>query len=453
MFFSPFDLCRRRLKKPGSLNILLSNGRFPLTIDLARQLKLLGHFVYVVDPMEYHICKFSISVVKSYYVPAPHVDEQGYIKAVKDAVKASKIDLIIPLHEEILYLSGCKEPSILNCLFAPDFDVLIRLHNKWEFTKWLEAAGLDHPQSWLCKSRNDVMGLALDREMALKPVFGRARCGVHHYKPAEGVPEDLAVDDENHYIAQEWVHGLNYCSYMVVRNGDIQAFCVYPVTETIDGSSCVYFEAIEHPRIFEYCQTIARALPGQSGQIAFDFIEEQSPKDRLVAIECNPRATSGVHLFSGTTLLAKALTDPRHETPSLAQTGHHRQVAPGMMMWDNRDVNVTRYVEHMKRLTSSRDVVFAFNDILPTLMQPFLLTSYYKICQERNLNLPEMFQWDLTWEPSGQKLRHIRGLLEKDEVKEEIFAAGKSKANGYLKGRRIHGSNDYSRPRRPQVAN
>lgn len=32
----------------NALNILLTNGRFPVSIDLARQLKLAGHHVYVV---------------------------------------------------------------------------------------------------------------------------------------------------------------------------------------------------------------------------------------------------------------------------------------------------------------------------------------------------------------------------------------------------------------------
>lgn len=45
-------------RSTASLNILLSNGRFPVSIDLARQLKPAGHNVYAVDPMHYHVCKF-----------------------------------------------------------------------------------------------------------------------------------------------------------------------------------------------------------------------------------------------------------------------------------------------------------------------------------------------------------------------------------------------------------
>lgn len=412
---------RNKHKLDKRLNILLTNGRFPVTIDLARQLKRLGMAVYVVDPMEYHVCKFSNAVKKSFYVPAPHVDNKGYIDAVKHAVDVAHIDLIVPLHEEVLYLAKSREPDIVDRMLCPTFPVLLRLHSKWEFSKWLHKAGLDRPETWLCKTRDDIMALDLSQELALKPVFGRAKSGVYHHKPNEPVPDDVPVSDEIHYVAQEWMNGTSYCSYMVVRNGKIQAFCVYPVIETLDGSSCVYFEAIEHPRIYEYCEKVAKALEGQSGQIALDFIEQpESDGGRLVAIECNPRATSGIHLYSGTTHLAKALTDPNHNPPSLARTGHHRQVAPGMMMWDKKDVTMKRYLQHQKRLMSSRDVVFTTHDMLPVVMQPFLLTSYYKICQERHQRLPEMFQWDLTWEPSGEELQEVRRLLETEDDAENM---------------------------------
>lgn len=87
-------------------------------------------------------------------------------------------------------------------------------------------------------------------------------------------------------------------------------------------------------------------------------------------------------------------------------------------MWDKKDVTFKRYVEHMKRIMTSRDVVFTTHDILPSLMQPFLLTSYYQICRERKLALPEMFQWDLTWEPKGEELEMVRRLIEEEDAKD-----------------------------------
>lgn len=68
-------------------------------------------------------------------------------------------------------------------------------------------------------------------------------------------------------------------------------------------------------------------------------------------------------------------------------------------------------------------------DVGPSLMQPFLLTSYYKICQERRMRLPEMFQWDLTWEPVGEE-------MESEETAERR-GRGAVACRGWVSGRVI----------------
>jgi hypothetical protein len=398
--------------------------------------------------MEYHVCKFSLAVKHSYYSPAPSVDAPGYIKTVKEAVQKSKIDLIIPLHEEIFYLASCEDKEILIRLFAPKFDILYRLHNKWTFSELMLELGFDVPEAHLCKSSDDIYALDKSKEWAVKPVLGRGNTGVHHLhtnSKDEELPT-IDVSDKKPHIAQEWIRGKRYCTYGVFRNGKMQAFGIYPVLETLDGSSSVYFQAVEHTGIRNYVRRIAETL-NITGQLAFDFVEtefkiEDKDKDheaepmgdrgspgsvtvaegdagsnfstksrsRLLAIECNPRATSGIHLWSKSPLLARVLTsgirspyvpapNPTDDTQSsnplkvlIAEPDLGRQVGPGMFMWEHKNANFRRYVEHMKRLVLARDVVFSWTDICPVLVQPFLLTSYYEICRERGrISLADMY--------------------------------------------------------------
>jgi len=358
--------------------------------------------------MHYHVCRFSRAVKRSHWVPTPHIDAHGFIAAVKKVVHHASIDLIIPMHEEIFYLAESKDPEIVNRMFAPPWEVLVRLHNKWSFSKFLGDIGLQAPRAHLCRSRADVERvLQGPGEWAVKPVFGRAARNVFHLKQGDRVPNDCDVCEDTNYIAQEWIAGQRYCTYMVIRGGRVQAFSMYPVWETIDGSSCVYFRSIAHPEVEKYVTAIAAALPEVGGQLAFDLIETE---DRgVMAIECNPRATSGIHLFSGTPLLAQALVSgppvppmPTHYTTFtvIPPQGASRQLAPGMMMWKRSERGWKAYLLHMRRLVRSKDVVFSGGDVLPSLMQPFLLTSYYEICRERQLSLPDMFQWDFVWEPN-----------------------------------------------------
>ena len=207
--------------------VLLSNGRFPVTLDLARQLRRAGHEVYCIDAMEYHVCKFSNAVRQCWQVPSPRVDANGYRAGVKRAIERANIDLIIPMHEEILYLVECEDEEIYRRLFAPSLPVLLRMHNKWEFTQWMKSIGLDAPDAHLCKSYADVekMPQRDEREYALKPVFGRASQNVYHLKSGEPLPSDSEFDvsEECHWIAQEWLKGNRYCTYGIVRQGHVKA--------------------------------------------------------------------------------------------------------------------------------------------------------------------------------------------------------------------------------------
>ncbi|TPX57361.1 hypothetical protein SpCBS45565_g08221 [Spizellomyces sp. 'palustris'] len=417
------------------LNILLTNGRFPVSLDLARQFKASGHKVYVVDPMKYHVCKFSRAVKKSWHVPAPHVDPTGYVKGVKQAVVEANIDLIVPLHEEVFHLTQlCREsPEIIGKLFAPPFDMLICLHNKWYFHKILRRFNLDAPETWLCRSVEDVENLDHSCDMALKPVFGRAKSNLYHLKANHPLPDNLLVGPDNHYVAQVWMYGKQFCTYSVARDGKMLALAIYPVQDTVDGSSCVYFKSIDHPGIRSYVETLIQKL-GYTGQIALDFIETDS---RLVAIECNPRATSGIHLFKRKEGFVKALTttvDPSTPLESLpftlAKIGAQRQLFPGMVMWQHEGVSLKQYLRHLAKLTTTRDVIFSWRDPMPSLMQPFLLTSYYEICRERKMKLGEMFQWDLTWEPKGDELRQVGREMEMWDAQSGVARTAGLQENG-----------------------
>ncbi|KAL2834141.1 hypothetical protein BJY01DRAFT_239203 [Aspergillus pseudoustus] len=405
---------RERHRYPQAVpRILLTNGRFPVSLDLARQFTLAGCKVYCVDPMKFHVCRFSRAVKASRVVPAPHTDAKGYIEGVKNAVKCWGIDHLIPVHEEEYYLAESKDPEILEKLYAPPWELLVRLHSKRHYAQMVSGFGLDIPEIHVCSSMDDVRRLDIEsKEWALKPVFGRANTNVYHLKPGEPVPEDIPVSEEVQYVAQEWISGDRYCSYSVFNHGELKAHGVYPVLETIDGSSSVYFQSCPHPKIKEYVEKLGEHLYPFHGQIGLDFVDTQ---DRLVAFDCNPRATSGVHLWSGTPQLASAFTsaDAEFTGPPRGRLGLpiRRQVFPGMLMWEHRGVNVPRYLKHMWRLVRARDIVWDWVDVMPSLASPVLLTYYYILCQRHKMKLPDLFQWQLIWEPTQDITKDVPPLL------------------------------------------
>ncbi|KAL4932553.1 uncharacterized protein BDV17DRAFT_254670 [Aspergillus undulatus] len=394
--------------------ILLTNGRFPVALDFARQLSLAGCKVYCIDPMKFHVCRFSRAVVASKVVPAPRTDAQGYVEGAKAAVKCWEIDYILPVHEEEYYLAESRDPEILEKLCAPPWELLVRLHSKRHYAQMMREFGLDVPEIHVCNNMDDVKQLDTEnKEWALKPVFGRANTNVYHLKPGEPIPEDVPVSEEVQYIAQEWIRGVRYCSYSVFNHGSLKAHGVYPVLETIDGSSSVYFQSCPHPKIKEYVERLGKHLYPFHGQIGLDFVETT---DRLVTIDCNPRATSGIHLWSGTPELAGAFTtmDKEFTEPPRGKLGTEirREVVPGMLMWEHKDATMRRYLKHMWRLVRARDIVWDWVDVMPSLASPVLLTYYYILCHRHELELPDLFQWHLIWEPTKESLEYVRKLDE-----------------------------------------
>ncbi|KAK4545305.1 hypothetical protein LTR36_003485 [Oleoguttula mirabilis] len=419
---------REALPKDCRLRILLTNGRFPVSLDLARQLHRAGHTVFCVDPMRFHVCAFSVAVKESHTVPAPHDDAKGYVNGVVEAVRKWKIDQIIPVHEEIFFLAESGEREILDRLFAPAFELLVTLHNKWEFTKMMKRMDMDVPKAHLCKNYADVENLSLDKYehgLALKPCFGRASIGVYHLQAGEPLPkpENLDVGHHNHYIAQEWIKGDRYCAYAVVRDGKPEAIGLYPTFDTVDGSSSVFFRQQYHAGIYAYierfCQRCTEIHGPFTGQIAFDFVEDVASK-RIMTINCNPRATSALHLWTGSPDLAYAMTntlpdeiaaDRPIQPPTTPFRSAHVQGSAGLLIWEHQDDTISAWAKHMAHLMGTRDVVWCWRDLMPTMAQPFLLTEYYRICRQTGLQLPDLLESQVSWEPKGEQLKAVRRMI------------------------------------------
>jgi hypothetical protein len=112
------------------------------------------------------------------------------------------------------------------------------------------------------------------------------------------------------WIAQQFVAGRQFCSYSVSQHGRIVAHVVYPAIFTAGQGATISFQAVEHEKIFHWVHTFASHF-NVTGQMAFDFIE--SPDGEAYVLECNPRATSGVHLLASNPRFVESFFDPRIE--------------------------------------------------------------------------------------------------------------------------------------------
>ena len=376
-----------------SRRILLTGGRAPAVLHLARLLKAEGHRIFMAESLGQHLCRFSTAVEKSYRVPEPRNDPEAYLDALVAIVRRHSIDLVIPACEEIFYVARGREAFPEGCRVLCDHPALLeKLHDKDAFVRTLRAHGLDAPRTFRADSRAGLERLwaeAPKGRYVLKPVFSRFGSEVRFLDvPADACP-GVDIGPARPWVLQEFIAGREFCSYSVANEGRLSAHCAYPRRYTA-GHACVHFEAAEVPRIRAWVEEFVRR-ENFTGQIAFDFIEAG---DKLFAVECNPRATSGLHLFEVRDGLGKAFfgESDRIIEPS---TRGARMLALPMLMYGWRSPGWGR------ALGSSRDAIFDRRDPLPFLHQPALVLTLWWRSRRHAMALAAAATADIEWNGDG----------------------------------------------------
>ncbi len=377
-------------------NILITFGRSFLALEMARMFAKAGHRVIVVDSASFSISKYSNAVSAHYRLPSPKEHSKEYIEKLAAIAAKEKVDLLIPMWEDLCYVTSMKHLFPAHCtLFCPDFLTYHTLLNKWTFQVSLEKFKIPHPKTFLIEKSADLKEISFDVPYAFKACYSRAALDVFKVLPGQQPPH-VNISAHNPWIAQQWIDGARYCTYSACRNGKVLAHAAYPVRYTIDGHSCVAFESIEHPGILEWVQNFVQKI-GYTGQIAFDLIEGRDQV--LYAIECNPRSTSGLLLLNDNPAFADVFFKNSHTvvTPKKAA---RKQIATGMAMygWKHIDYTPQAIGTYFKDLFTTSDVVLRRSDLLPFFVQPYLFCKLAYGSRKLQLSIAEYFIHDLKWD-------------------------------------------------------
>jgi len=380
-------------------NILITFGRSFLALEMARHWHAAGHRVFIADSVRYHVSKYSNAVVKTFKVPSPRFHQTEYIQGLLHIVQEEKIDLLIPIYEEISWISKALPRFPSSChVFSPSFELYQQLQNKWLFQEMLHQLGFAPLKSRLIRTQKDLDHHDFNTPFALKPCYSRASHNVQKIEPGQ-IPPQIAIDPNNPWIAQEWATGKKFCTYSICRQGNITAQGIYPVHYAINGNSCVTFEAVEHPEIAQWIESLVARLQF-TGQIAFDFIETDH---KLFAIECNPRATSGLLLFNDSPGIPEAVLGNSHSLLR-PETGTRRQIAMGMLLygWKKNAKPNNNLKDFVSDFFGIKDVVFSSKDPKPFLYEPWIFSYIWTKSRQLELTIPEFFTHDHDW--NGQPL-------------------------------------------------
>ncbi len=378
------------------LTLLLTGGRAPATLELCRLFHAEGHRVLVAETTEHHLCRYSRAVAKSFTVPAPTQDSQGYVEALAAIARTEAVDCVIPACEETFYLAMHKESFPVGCkVFVDSIDTLKVLHNKWEFNRLLQELGISAPRTWLFRSLEDLRkNIPRDVKIIIKPVYSRFASKIQLLEAGDRDPQkELCFDCP--WVAQEFVEGQHFRSYSVVQKGQITAHAIYPARFcTGKMGACLAYEAVDMPKIFRWVQHFAESI-SYNGQLAFDLIVDSD--GNILPIECNPRAIGGVHLFTDGQGLSRAFLGS--EQPLIEpKVGTRKQALLGMLLLGSKAaLSEGNLLAFFKTLILARDVVFRWTDLKPWLYQPLLLKALWKHSRALGVDIIAASTSDIEW--------------------------------------------------------
>ena len=377
-------------------NILLTGGRAPVTLTLARLFAQANHTVFSAESAPYHLCRASSAIRRSYQTPSPKAAPVAYLDALTTIIQHEQIDYLIPTCEEIFYIAQGRAHLSNHCTVLVDaLDQLHRVHNKWLFIQTAEQLNLLVPQTILLTCPQDLLALGKQTAaLVLKPVYSR-------FATATRLPPHSATDlckiiptPAFPWIAQAYITGAAFCTYSIAQQGRLVAHATYPVTFKAGQGAAIVFEACEQPQALAWVQRFVSQTHFH-GQIAFDFI--QRADGELLAIECNPRATSGLHLFGQDLRLVAALLG---QSVGLVKpiAGQLPMLALAMLLYGLPSVRSMAALRQWGQIfLRGQDVIFQRADPLPWFAQFASLWQFWRWSRKYRVGIVEATTLDIAW--------------------------------------------------------
>lgn len=288
-----------------------------MALHLARLFHGAGWRVVLADTPAFPLAAASRACAAYVRLPPPRFDPAAYGEAVEALVARERPALVLPTCEEVFYLAmawRARRPA--TPLFAPDIDLLRRAHNKHDFIGLCRSLGLAVPRTVLLEGRDDLAAIAAEAGgLVFKPAWSRFASRVL-IRPSLRQLAHVVPTPQAPWVAQDFLPGEEISAYAVARGGRLVALSLYRSPYRAGAGAGIYFEPVQDDAARAF---VMRFVAGTrwSGQVSFDLM--RLGDGAVLPLECNPRATSGLHVFRDPHAFVAALTTGSEVAPDLAR--------------------------------------------------------------------------------------------------------------------------------------
>jgi hypothetical protein len=360
-----------------SERVLLTGARTAIALEVARAFHRSGHRVFVADTFPRYVTAFSNCVDGAFTVPPPRLEPDAFLDQLLRILSKQCITRLIPMGEEVFYIARGRERLAAECeVFCDALPMLDSLHDKVRFQQLAAEIGAVPITIPIDDAEQLAAMIRTHGPVILKQVNSRFGRGVRL------VTEPCALPP-GRWLAQQFIRGREICSMALARAGRLIAHVSYEPRFRIPFGPGYCATPVAHAGAEGWVRSFV-ARNALTGAVAFDFIE--STDGTLYPLECNPRLTSGVHLFPRDGSLAAALLGERECFPppqvpamwSVAMLGHalprvrtfaearawfRAFAAARDVFWDRRDLRPMLHMfashQHLRTLRKEYGLSFA----------------------------------------------------------------------------------------------
>lgn len=343
------------------MKILVTGARAPSCLEIGRQLKDSGNSVFVSDCAPLTLTRFSNRFDGYLTFSSPRFKFENFKNDIESIIQSQNLDLIIPTCEEVFYLSQLKKTIKKDVFFCDEFEKIEKLHSKLDFAQLSKKWTLQTPDTFLVKNFESWQSLSLlKKDFVFKPVFSRFAA----YTLIDPTEDSLRknLDSGFPWVAQRRIHGSEICIYAICVRGRVTAFTAYKPIYRAGLGAGVYLEPFFNENLIQFVESFA-SEQSYHGQVAFDLIQN-STTGKFELLECNPRATSGVHFFGPE--ISKAVTGENSDL-LLGDRSHPRMVAAAVLIygapWTSLQMN--KWKSFYTNYSRASDVVWDWKDLGP----------------------------------------------------------------------------------------
>ena len=370
---------------------LLTLGRLPKSLDIARALSSQGWRVIIAEPAKWHLSRVSNSVNKCIPVTAPNDDQAQYVADLLSIIKREKVELVVPISEEALHATLIEDalPEDVRLFSMPHQQVRL-LHDKMRFIELAHSYGLSVPETHLLGTA-DADLLASTHDYIIKPVCTCSGQGLELCQRGTPLPSPQSRAPS---VVQRQLYGAHKSTFSIADSGRVIGSVIYRAT-VLSGTVAVAFEHLANQSAIESWIETFVGKSNHSGFISFDFIEDDAGTP--MAIECNPRVTSGVH-FVQPQDLATAITDPEQINDlTLKPNTGLKQFYPCLTETQIAAFKGNGFSSKLKVMLRDSDVNFSWRDPLPLWLMPFTAWGIMKRSFLKGESFGEASTFDIAW--------------------------------------------------------